>query len=764
MVSRGLLLEKDTKICSPGWSHCDDPSATATGNNQDDSSDWRHGLGCPTHAGLDPVHGPDSDDIDILLSKRNGRRRNYFVTTLAAVTADSEPVIPQTFYPPMERTDGWTSAQDRDICDFLGKPQSVTIKEPSEMLLNSVFPTTQQASSSKDPGEVFAEYHVVKGHNRYGFIVDPGAASGIVGTDTVLAYQRAGVPFANDKVLSPSTGMFSGIDGEPVPGLGTLKQKAQIGRLKVRWQGDMIGHQGSFCPFLLPLSPLIEHRAIMMHGMFDNGDGAIILMSEHGNNEELHVARLLSTDSGHYLLPTDDPKGQTLDEEVLSRVCIDAFHSVIRGLTRLHSRSGDTQSPSTLIGSVNSDPPEDVLPGMQRPVADGKACVSTVTETSSASGNDPLKAIDSYLNKDQSESLLPGLPASGRLLPGLPASGQSSSVKPRHDKKLLSAGTPSGHNGRKNTQQSNAALADSEEPAYAYQTMNVQQMLKFWHGGKPYTGDVFPKHFSPDDQKVLRARYHDIPEEFYKKTKLPVVTPENHAAFMQAHQSLAITWALQEQFSGSGRVSWEAYRNGLPTLFPVDLRYGWDLNLLAHRKMIDLTRNAMHPLVKYSSPDCRHWTSMTNANPDREGLALARQQEFPMLDWLQHDNHRQAVTGYGYVNENGKLSQIWTQSPLSRNTDIPGNKSYYTDGCTFGLVNHDALPLRKTYRMDCNISLTKSVRRCAGHGMVKHGEIAGRTAATTTVYASRLAKALVIDIGAFTKRFVLLAGLVPVSH
>jgi len=157
----------------------------------------------------------------------------------------------------MGRTDGWTSAQDRDICDFLGKPQSVTIKEPSEMLLNSVFPTAQQPSSSKDSGEVFAEYHMVKGHNRYGFIVDPGAASGIVGTDTVLAYQRAGVPFADDKDLSPSTGMFSGIDGEPVPGLGTLKQKAQIGRLKVRWQGDMIRHQGSFCPSLLPLSPLI---------------------------------------------------------------------------------------------------------------------------------------------------------------------------------------------------------------------------------------------------------------------------------------------------------------------------------------------------------------------------------------------------------------------------------------------------------------------------------------------------------------------------
>jgi len=155
---------------------------------------------------------------------------------------------------------------------------------------------------------------------------------------------------------------------------------------------------------------------------------------------------------------------------------------------------------------------------------------------------------------------------------------------------------------------------------------------------------------------------------------------------------------------------------------------------------------------------------MTNANPDREGLDLARKREFPMLDWLCYDNNQQAITGYGYLNENGKLSQIWTRSPLTHNEDIPGNKSFHTDGCSFGLTNQDEIPLLKSYRLDSNLKLHKSVKRCPGHGDVKHGEISGRTTASTTVYTSKLAKALVADIHSFAKKFAASAGLVPVKQ
>ena len=89
-------------------------------------------------------------------------------------------------------------------------------------------------------------------------------------------------------------------------------------------------------------------------------------------------------------------------------------------------------------------------------------------------------------------------------------------------------------------------------------------MLKNWHGGKPYTGYVFPTHFSSSEQKLLRQRYQEIPEEFYRTTRLPVVTPENHAAFVEGHKLLKISWGLQEQFSGSGRVPLEAVDKEFP--------------------------------------------------------------------------------------------------------------------------------------------------------------------------------------------------------
>ena len=70
---------------------------------------------------------------------------------------------------------------------------------------------------------------------------------------------------------------------------------------------------------------------------------------------------------------------------------------------------------------------------------------------------------------------------------------------------------------------------------------------------------------------------------------------------------------------------------------------------------------------------------MSNAHPQKDKLAKDRKEEFGMLDWLHNDNKRQNRKGLGYINENGLRSQIWTQSPLCHNLDLPG--------CT-GLCQH----------------------------------------------------------------------------
>ena len=72
-----------------------------------------------------------------------------------------------------------------------------------------------------------------------------------------MEYDENNVPYCEDCDIVPAKGSFSGIDGEPVKSLGTLRQVAKVARLMIRWHGDLIGHNGSYCPFLLPLPPLI---------------------------------------------------------------------------------------------------------------------------------------------------------------------------------------------------------------------------------------------------------------------------------------------------------------------------------------------------------------------------------------------------------------------------------------------------------------------------------------------------------------------------
>ena len=212
------------------------------------------------------------------------------------------------------------------------------------------------------------------------------------------------------------------------------------------------------------------------------------------------------------------------------------------------------------------------------------------------------------------------------------------------------------------------------------------------------------------------------------------MTPENFSEWFAAHQHLKIAFHLQGQMSGSGRVSYVAYATGLSVLFPVDLRYGWDLTVPAHRKMLGQVQNHFKPVVKFSSRDCRHWTAMPNAHPNKEQLAKDRRLEVPMLEWLFQDSQKRAKLGRGYAVESGLRSQICFQSPLSKNTSIPGNKSNKLDGCAHGLESKNGDPLQKAYRIDSNFKMIKTAKRCPGHGTRQHGHIEGDETARASLH------------------------------
>ena len=170
---------------------------------------------------------------------------------------------------------------------------------------------------------------------RLGLTWDPGAASGLAGTDTLREYDEGNPPHAAEKTWTESHARFSGISGEPTSGIGHLSQTAQVGRMKIVWQGSIIGGAGSYCPFLVPNPPMIKQRCITMHGVFENGDGLVIFFPNQGDNETLHIARLLFTDSNHYLLPTDNPDEQIQEEPFLASTCSDAFKAILPSIELL---------------------------------------------------------------------------------------------------------------------------------------------------------------------------------------------------------------------------------------------------------------------------------------------------------------------------------------------------------------------------------------------------------------------------------------------
>ena len=206
--------------------------------------------------------------------------------------------------------------------------------------------------------------------------------------------------------------------------------------------------------------------------------------------------------------------------------------------------------------------------------------------------------------------------------------------------------------------------------------MSLQNgMLKDW-GGKKYTGDILPFDSMDEDMiKYLAKKYKHMPEEFYTKTDLQVVTPWNIDSFLEVHErwaqlnNMKLEWHLQEQWSGSGRTSHKATRRNLKVGFPIDARYGWDLSNAKHRAKIDKTRRVFHVRVTLSSPDCHLW-SRACRTMDKKVKADGREAQKPMLEWLHKQNDQAAKKDDGYINENPETSEIWKESTLNNNINI----------------------------------------------------------------------------------------------
>ena len=154
-------------------------------------------------------------------------------------------------------------------------------------------------------GEPYANYTSIRGVTRPGLIVDPGAARGLIGSDTLrvlinVVIKPAGM--AKHIRWTSSTNLFTGISAATEKSLGIVS--IPIGLAGIAWstfKADVLGGSASCCPGLIPLSSLLSQGCVISCGHFSNGDGLLGIRSRTG----FCAQRLLLTDSGHYLLPVD---------------------------------------------------------------------------------------------------------------------------------------------------------------------------------------------------------------------------------------------------------------------------------------------------------------------------------------------------------------------------------------------------------------------------------------------------------------------------
>ena len=243
---------------------------------------------------------------------------------------------------------------------------------------------------------------------------------------------------------------------------------------------------------------------------------------------------------------------------------------------------------------------------------------------------------------------------------------------------------------------------------------------------------------------------------FYTRTRRPVVRPDNVKQWMKKQKGRE-KYHLWELCSGSGRLSLLALLSGLTVLFPVDLRYGWDIGHRPHQDLLQEVLQQCVPDVVHKSPNCRPWSvSFNRCDPAK--VQQERDAERPCLRylesvaWEQHNNNRGTT-----------FEQPWS-SAAWKELELPG-QCLRSDQCRYGAADEHGEPILKPTGFNANFELRYSCNLCRGHGGKPHAWLQGQhqgvnRTAMAAVYPERLCKALIRDIKLFCEKIYAL----PVSN
>ncbi len=191
----------------------------------------------------------------------------------------------------------------------------------------------------------FQNFTCVNGKPRPGLIVDPGAARGLIGSDSLRDIINTVLrPAGKDHLVKwkQSNNKFTGISTDEQHSIGLVN--FPIGLLGINnatYTADVIGGASSRCPGLVPLVTLLAQGCVISCGYFANKDGIMGIRSHNG----FCAQRLHLTDSGHYLLPIDNFHRQ---RQIGLDRCISTDHRQLSRAAHRQLGKDRTSTPSSV--------------------------------------------------------------------------------------------------------------------------------------------------------------------------------------------------------------------------------------------------------------------------------------------------------------------------------------------------------------------------------------------------------------------------------
>eukprot|EP00435_Cladocopium_sp_Y103_P052779 s971_g16.t1 len=481
-----------------------------------------------------------------------------------------------------------------------------------------------------------AEYFAVRGEKRRGLIIDPGAASGLIGCDTLKdLIEHCIKPYGKEISIDKSI-------TSPVRSL----------------------EETAACPALVGSPSLRKMNSTIFTNK--NGDGLLVLDSRSDDTGgSLKMLRILLTDSGHYILPTVYEATAKVSQETQQEVAVFwnkvAAESCQRWTDvnpkRLHVFHTSSNAASYAEGdrgeaSVNDQGAlchddqqlSEQPPGVQLP----PEVSHDAPKDDNRIQNEDEKITGKDDNKEDAEAgNLPTEPSADDKFhnDGAPTvKFEDTRVRESHDNNTLHYETLS-------------TVCTDEKPCGFTNDTKDEDIPHF------HTEEDFPAYkedMLPDGHDVtrLRKKYRAMPEEYYTRTGLKPVTPKNFPKWFMHAKGKKLRLHFWEVFSGSGRLSLTMLLAGLTVGFPIDMRYGWDVGNACHQKYLRQARDEFCPGVIHLAPECGPW-SVSSSSKDPDQRQAERLQQKPSLDWTEETCHVQSKHGRGYVVEQPWGSALW---------------------------------------------------------------------------------------------------------